>query len=125
MMVERLRAKVDLDQSKAEMALCSTACDLDQFARGDVGIGEGTWLDEFHAGGITILYCAAIAFGCSKSASRAGRPHNGPAPKLLRPQLLIPGIQMSVRYGRSESSREKERAHHDHDLFWSFRASYI
>src|SRR6516164_4594857 len=63
--------------------------------------------------GMAIPHYAAIFFAGSRSASRAGRLRNDPAPKILRLRSPIRGIETSARYGRGELSRETERVGHD------------
>src|SRR3974390_860497 len=62
---------------------------------------------------------AAIFFVGSRSASRAGRLRNDPAPKTRRLRSPIRGIETPAGYGRGEASRKTARV--GHDPLWLFR----
>jgi hypothetical protein len=83
----REKRRVDsLDTDAAIHHRFNTVRDLDQLARGGIGIGRAR-LDELHASNplppdIAIPHYAAVLVGGSKSVSRAGRLRNDLDPRI-------------------------------------------
>jgi hypothetical protein len=91
-----------LDVDVAVLRRLDAVRDLDQLARGGIG------LDELHASNplppdIAIPHYAAVLVGGSKSVTRAGRLRNDLDPRIWRLRAPIRGIETFARYGRGES----------------------